>query len=181
MADGRHLVLRQQVGEDLVHARLGGDALGHAPVVAGQHDDPADTGGLQFAHHRRRVGAQLVGQGDDAQKTHVQPAGGLGHDDARLALVFQRGHGGADLLGQTVAFVAAEVARVANVEFDAPQGRIIDHAAHPLPGDGLEVVDGRQRLVARRGLGNDGCGQGVLRPGLDSRGQTQQIVGGVQR
>jgi hypothetical protein len=67
LADGRHFVLRQQVGEDLVYARLGGNALGHTPVVAGQHDDPADAGGLQLAHHGRRVGAQLVGQGDEAE------------------------------------------------------------------------------------------------------------------
>ncbi len=88
------LVLRHQVGEDLVDAHRGGDALGHALVVAGQHDHALDAGGLQVGHDGGGVGSQRVGQANDAQVARGHPLGHLGHDNARLPFFLQLVDGG---------------------------------------------------------------------------------------
>lgn len=54
------LVLGQQFGLNLIDAELGADPLGRCPVVAGQHHDPADPGGMRRPERGAGLGTDRV-------------------------------------------------------------------------------------------------------------------------
>ena len=67
-ANERRLVLRQNLGVDLVHTDLCGNCLGGLAIVARHHDDLVNAAGMQRAHGICRFFAQRVVDADHGGK-----------------------------------------------------------------------------------------------------------------
>ena len=65
------LLLRQEISESFVDARLFGDGGGGSLVVAAEHDDLLDSGSVNLAERLDHLGPQCVGDGDDAEDLTV--------------------------------------------------------------------------------------------------------------
>ena len=73
--DGGHLVLRQEIGLDLIDAQGLSDGVGHAPVVTRQHDQRAQSDLPQAHQHVARLQTWLVSQAE-----HAKPLRAVTHD-----------------------------------------------------------------------------------------------------
>jgi hypothetical protein len=68
LADGGDLVLRSQLGPDVVDAGLAGQSVGGGLVVAREHRDAADAVAAETGDDLGCFGAQLVADGDGAEE-----------------------------------------------------------------------------------------------------------------
>src|SRR6266508_2596327 len=153
------LVVGQQPGVDVGDAELGGDGGGDSRVVAGEHDGVADTQLPQGLHGGGGVGAQLVGQAEQADQLSV-----VGDGDRGQPGLLDRGQ--AALRGFGVGAADADVATVdGGVRADA--------------GQGLRVGCGLKGQAAVGGGAGDGLRDRVGGGGFDGGGQRQDLVFGA--
>ncbi|MNF48325.1 hypothetical protein D3C84_295590 [compost metagenome] len=159
LGDLLHLALRQQAGAP-AHAELGGDGLGGAGVVPGQHD-ALQPQRPQLLQRRGGVWPDLVAQRQQGDRRRAR----LTEHHHRLALCLQAADSLVDGLVE-----ARDPARGQQL----PEGAV-DASLHPHARQGTQFACRGQGQPLLVGGGHHGLGQRVMGALLDGGGQGQQL------
>ena len=164
-------VAGEHFGEDVIviavgDARLGGDGVGGAAIVSGDHRR-CDAPVFQSGHHVGGFGFDGVGCGDDAH-------------EAILGVIAVHGHdGGFTFGGQGVVFVLHGEGDAELIEkrraADAP-GAAVDPGFDSPARKGPEGLDGGEGESPLFGGFHHGDGQGMLGVGFGRRRGRQQVI-----
>lgn len=165
--DDLDFVLGEGLGDDLVDVGLGGDVVGGAGVVAGDHDG-GEAEGFEVGDALGGVGGESVGDGEGSEDLVV-----LEDDHRGFALVLPGFDDGGEILREGGLLLGGGGAEdggflTLNLGDDA------------FSGDGLGLGGREERLFGFFSVGvGDGFGEGVFASGFDAGGEAKEGVGVV--